>query len=240
VVALSTTCQELAQQSSLERFEIAVKGRIQSGIKDDNDLRNTDELLHQVVLNADAVLAATDPVVSELYVKHKAAVAEVKKWIYYNSTTKRWEGRWGVLREALASIMLKYKREKEDLARRQQAELDRAADDERRRKEAAAREALRNGDLATAKAAMQEAAEVVTPVIMNASPVLDNSKDRTVWVISITDPEALVKAIAAGTVPLSVIKEWDMTFLKKEAAKRGGLNWPGIEAQQESALSVWR
>ena len=38
------------------------------------------------------------------------------------------------------------------------------------------------------------------------------------------------EALAVGQIPLSVVKEWDIVFLKKEAAKRGGLQWPGIEA----------
>jgi len=68
---------------------------------------------------------------------------------------------------------------------------------------------------------------------------LDNTGSRQVWEVKITDPMALIQAIAAGVVPLSVVKEWDITFLKKEAAKRGGLpaTWEGISAKQEDALT---
>ena len=232
VTALANTCKALAEQSALDRFELAVKGRVQIGIRDDNDLRQTDELLHQVVLGADDLEAATKPTISEAFARHKLMIATVKPF----------KDRWDGMRTNLTNIILKYKRDKEELARRQQAELDRAAEDERRRKEAEARAALRAGDVATAKAAMLDAQSIVAPVLAASSPVLDNSKDRQVWVVSITDPEAVVKGIAAGIIPLSIIKEFDLGFLKREATKRGGLpaTWVGCTAKQEGAISVRR
>ena len=232
VTALAKVCEHLAEQSALDRFEIAVKSRLATGINDDNDLRITDELLHQVVLGGDAVEAATKPAISSFYARHKMAIATVEPW----------KKRWASLADSLKGAILKYRRAKEDLARRQQMELERAAQAERDRLAAEARAALRNGDVATAKAATQEAAAVVTPVIMEATPVLDNSSGRKVWQAEIIDPEALVKAIAAGIVPLSAIREFDVVFLKKEAAKRGGLpaTWAGVRCWQEDQLSVRR
>ena len=232
VTALAEVCEHLAEQSALDRFEIAVKSRLQQGINDDNELRITDELLHQVVLGGDSVDAATKPAISSFYARHKMAIATVEPW----------KKRWSVLADALKGAILKYRREKEELARRQQVELERAAEAERQRLAAQARAAMRSGDIATAKAATQEAATVVAPVIMDATPTLDNSSGRKVWQAEITDPEALVKAIASGIVPLSAIKEFDVVFLKKEAAKRGGLptTWAGVRCWQEDTLSVRR
>jgi hypothetical protein len=241
VTALAKTCQILAKQSSLDRFEIAVKSRLERGINDDNELRITDELLHQVVLGGDQVKEVTEPTVSLLFARHREATAEVKKWIWRNDKTKKWEGRWGVLREALDGLILKYKAAKRELERRQNEELARAAEEERRRKEAEARAALRNGDVATAKAAMQAVAEVVTPVVVGSVPLLDNTGDRQEWVIEVTNSEAVLKNVAAGIIPFSALKRdpWDITFLKKEISRRGGLpaNWTGISVKQVDALT---
>ena len=99
---------------------------------------------------------------------------------------------------------------------------------------------MRNGDMAAAASALQEAAQVVTPVICTATPVLDNSSTKKTWNAKVTDPDALIKAIAAGTVPLSVVKEFNITLLKDEAKRRGGLDWPGVQVWQEESLSVRR
>jgi hypothetical protein len=51
---------------------------------------------------------------------------------------------------------------------------------------------------------------------------------------------AVVKAIAAGVIPVSVIKDWDLVFIQREAGKLGGLDWPGVEVKQEDKLTVRR
>jgi hypothetical protein len=187
-------------------------------------------MLHQVVLGGDAVEAAAKPVTSEAFARHKALVAEANSW----------KARWTAMANGLKSLIIRYKDAQAMLAARQQRELEQAAADARRREEEEARKAMRNGDMAAAQAAMTRAAEVVTPVVMSGTPVLENSSDRRPWEVTVTDMEALVKAIAAGIVPISAIKEFDMGFLKREAAKRGGLNWPGVSARQTTQLSVRR
>jgi hypothetical protein len=230
VTALAAACQALAKETALDRFELAVKAFLDNGIHNDLDLRRADEMLVNVARGGDAVEAATKPAISAAHALHKALIAEAK----------RWKDRWTAMDGALRRAILKYKNEQAELARRRQAEIDRAADEERRRKENEARMALRNGDMAAAEALVEEAQSIVAPVISTATPKLDNSTDAQVWVIKITDPLALVKAIAQGVVPLSVIKEFDYALMRKEAKNMGGLNWPGVSARQESALRVRR
>lgn len=230
VTALAKTCESLAQQHALDRFELAVKARVEHGINDDIELRQADELLHKVVLGGDAIEAATKPAISAAHAVHKALIAEAK----------RWKERWLGMRSKLERAISDYERRKADLARRQQAEIYRAAEEERRRKAEAARAALRDGDVPTAQALAQEAQTLVAPVLMHAEPKLEHSTKRTVWAAKVTDPKAVVKGIAAGVIPVSVIKEFDMTLIKREAAKRGGLDWPGIEVWQETARGVRR
>ena len=231
VVALNKSLTELAQQSALDRFEIAVKSRLAMGIKDDNDLRIVDDMLHQIVLGSDGVDAAAKPMVSAAHALHKALIAAAKPW----------KDRWEALKTSLDRMILQYNRAKAELARRQQAEIDKAVEAERKRKEDEARLALRSGNMAAAKAAIQEAQTIVAPVIMSGAPVLDNSSTRQVWEVAMVDPLATCRAILAGELPTSVVKEWNMKFFKDEAARRGGLptTW-GVSAKQESALTHHR
>jgi hypothetical protein len=229
----------MARQSALERFEVAVKSRVQTGIADDNELRRTDEMLHAVVLGEDSLDHAKPTCdqrvsgpITEAYARHKAMLATVKPW----------KERWTAMRSTLTDLILKYNKAKKELARRQQEEIDRAAAAEQQRKEEEARALLRAGQVAQAKAMIREAQTTVAPVIATGSPLLAHSFGSQPWNAEVTDPDAVVKAIAAGIIPLSIIKEWDITFLKKEAGKRGGLppTWAGVEAWQGEALRVRR
>ena len=82
---------------------------------------------------------------------------------------------------------------------------------------------------------------MVTPVVMSGTPVLENSSDRRPWEVRVVNEGMLLKAIASGAAPISIIKAWNETVLKDEAKRRGGLppEW-GCEAKQVTALSVRR
>jgi hypothetical protein len=229
-VALTKTCDELALQAAISRFEIAVKNRVTIGIRDDNELRQVDEILHKIVANGDSLEAAVKPAISAAHARHKALLAIAAPF----------KMRWAAMRISLENLILGYNRQKAELARRQQAELDKAAAAQKARDEEEARNLLRQGELAKAQEIIERSQMNVAPVIMPSRPVLDHSTPRTGWFVGITDPMEVVKGIVAGTIPLSVIKEWDMGFLKREATKRGGLNWPGITAEPEDKLSVRR
>jgi hypothetical protein len=231
VVALAKTCQDFSTEHSLDRFEIAVKSRISTGIADDNDLRAVDSMLHQVTLAADALEEEIKPPIAVAFARHRAMTA----------LAGTWRNRWAGLKNSLSLLVLAYNRAKADQAQRQQAEIDKAAEEQRKRLQAEARVAMRSGNMAAATAAIAEAQNVVAPVIMVATPKLDYSHTRKEWQVKIVDPMAMVKAIAAGTAPIEAIKEWGEYFLKCEAARRGGLpeHW-GVKAWQEEALSTKR
>ena len=238
VTALTETCKRFATDASLERFELAVKGRTEIGIRDDNDLRIVDEINHQCVLAKDSIDqadpkncdAAIKSPISAAHALHKALLGVVKPYVT----------RWSALIEKTDKMILGYKAKQRELAERQQRELDRAQEEQRKRLEAEARAKLRAGDIEAARAAMEEARTVVALIISMGTPILDNTNDRSQWQAEITDAEAVVKAIAAGTIPISVIKEWDITFLKRKATERGGLNWPGVRTWQENKLTHTR
>ena len=198
------------------------------GVKNDTDLRDVDELNHQAVLARDAMDLATKPIVSAAWAR----------WRGMGNAVKGWTDRWQKIIDSLDKMILQYQREQKELASRQQAEIERAVEEERQRKAAEAREALRNGDMAAAQEAMRAADSIAAPVVLTARPVLDNTFGREEWVVEVTDPAKLIKAIAAGSAPAEAIKEWNLLLLKREASRRGGLpeEW-GVSAKQEDRLS---
>ena len=184
--ALTLACQEVASQWSLDKFEIAVKSRLEHGINDDCELRLTDDLLHQVVLGSDAMEAVVTPPISAAHALHKTLL----------DTAKPWRNKWAALVASLKAAIIRYDIEQKAIKAKQQRELERAAEEERRRKEAEVRAAMRSGDVAAAKQAMEEVKAVVTPVIMTATPVLEHSSGREPWQVEITDSLAVARGIA--------------------------------------------
>jgi hypothetical protein len=229
VIALVQTCTELATTSQLERFELVVKARVEAGVADDNELRKVDELLREIVRGSDILEEGTAAAISAAHALHKTLIATIKPW------RQRWED----MQAALGSLILKYNAAKREQVRLQQQELNRAAEEKRQRELAEARAKMREGDIAGAKLAMQNAS-VPAPIISQATPKLDHSSTRNPWQAEITDSMAVIKAIAAGTIPISVVKEWDLALLRKEATKLGGLNWPGVRVWQEERLATSR
>ncbi len=238
VTALAKLCEDSAAEKSLDRYEIAVQSRLKTGIGNDNDLRLADELLVNVMRGADAVDAVAKPYIAAAHALHKSMIA----------TAQPWKTRWAALADSLKGVILKYQAAKAELARRQQAELDKATEEARRRVEAEARAALRNGDVTAATEALQRAQDIVPVAIMPATPVLEYSRGHKHWEVEVVDPMALVKKIAAGTVPLEAIGSFDLVFLRREAIKRGGLpiSWlgpktaPCLRVNQVDSLAVRR
>lgn len=61
-------------------------------------------------------------------------------------------------------------------------------------------------------------------------PKLNGITSRETWSAEVTDLMALVRAVAAGTVPLRAIQA-DMTFLRQQAVSmKSDLNYPGVKA----------
>jgi hypothetical protein len=222
IKALQVTCQAVAEQSNLERLEQAVKATVERGINDDHELRQANDLARLAKAGAAELKKESDPVTSYFHGLHKMALAVVNPLSV----------RFNTMESTLKGLMGKYTLAQEALQRKRQAELEKAAEDERRRLEAEARKAMRNGDVV--------AENTPTPVLATATPILEGTSFRRPWDAKITDPMLVIKGIADGTIPLSVVKEWDIVFLKKEAAKRGGLQWPGVEAWQGIAPAVRR
>lgn len=238
VAALTNTLQALAKTSDLDRYRLVVKAIQERGIRNGIEAQNADELLAEIAGHIDACQSIADPPIAAAHAAHKGLVAIMKKYAYRDDKSKRWSGYWGELRQALTDLILRYREDERRRAAQQQAELDRAAEALRQQKAEEARKLLRDGNVGAAQAAMQEAT-APTPVIAGGAVKLDNSRSRWPWQVEITDKMALVRAIADGIVPPEAV-DVNESFIKREATSRNGLNWPGVRAWQQEALSVGR
>lgn len=140
---------------------------------------------------------------------------------------------------------------KTSMARYVEAERRREAE-ERRRLEEAARKAEEEARLAEA-AALEEAgqaelAEQVLelpsvappPVVAPAAPKVAGVTTRETWDAEVTDKLALVRAIAAGQVPLAAV-DVNQGVLRQQARSLGAeLRWPGVRAFKQTTIAAGR
>lgn len=142
---------------------------------------------------------------------------------------------WVALDAAVKSNGIKFRQEQQriadEIARRKQREHE--EEQERLRKEAAA--SLRYGEIDAAQETTARLEALASAPPVQAAPVkVAGMAFGEKWVASVTDPMALVKAIAAGTVPLEAIGEFNMSYLNRQAtALKNELNWPGVTVTRE-------
>lgn len=165
--------------------------------------------------------ATFDPIIDLAHKAHKEAIAQKKK---VESPLVEAET---ILRPAMAAY--------EEERRRIQAEAQRKAEEEARKiaedealAEAAAAEAA--GDSGVAEAIINS--PVVAPHVVAApvAPTVKGVSYRDNWSAQVTDMMALVKAVAAGTQPITLLAANLPTLNQMARALKGAFNVPGCRA----------
>ena len=115
-----------------------------------------------------------------------------------------------------------------------QARLDQERD--MREREKLAREAISQGNLELAK---EVRAIPVSAPLPPPAPKIEGVSSRTTYSARVLDLKELVKAVAAGTVPINAV-EPNMPFLNSlaRAAKAPGVFMPGVESVETSGVAV--
>lgn len=123
----------------------------------------------------------------------------------------------------------------QELQRKAQAEAERQAEEERLRAAIVAEESGANE---------QEVAAIVdAPVAVVAAPVaptyakVSGISKRDNWKAKVTDLKALVKAVAAGKVPIEYILPNEQALNARAKADKQTLNIPGVVAWNDSVIS---
>lgn len=111
-------------------------------------------------------------------------------------------------------------------ARKQQARL-----------EVRAAKAEASGKVEKAEALQAAAASVVAPIIAPSVPKVSGLSTRVTYKATVVDKLELVKAVAAGTVPLNAL-DANMPFLNNQArVMKETLSYPGVKVEQETGLA---
>jgi len=137
--------------------------------------------------------------------------------------------------------LLAFSQEQERIRREEQAKRDAEARKEQERLAKLAAKAEAAGKIEKAEAIEQRAAAVVAPVVQVEQPRVAGLATREVWHAECTDLLALVKAIAAGQAPLSLVVANDKVIgqqarsLKQDFTAAGIRVWSTQEMAARSA-----
>lgn len=168
-----------------------------------------------------------DPHIKRAFDAHRSLVAEKKEH----------EAPLLEAEQALKKSMLAFQLAEEAKRREAEAKAQEEARKAQEKLEAKAAKAAEKGKVEKAAALQATAASIVAPIIPSTTPKLAGVSVRVTWRAEVTNLMELVKAVAAGTVPINALQA-DTTFLNTQAkAMKDTLPYPGVKAVQETGLS---
>lgn len=116
----------------------------------------------------------------------------------------------------------------------EEAAAQRQLDDEERLRTAEALAQAGETEAADDVMAEEVAPPPITPT--RAAPKVEGVSEVTVWKAEVTSLKELVKAVAAGTVPLSAVEPAGVSFWNQQARSlKKELNWPGVRVWSETS-----
>lgn len=168
-----------------------------------------------------------DPHIKRAFDAHRALVAEKKQHQQPLIDAE------GYVKRAIRG----YEQDQERIRLAVQAKAQEEARKERERLEAQAARAAEKGKAEKAQALQAAAAAVVAPIIAPTTPKIPGQYTRTTYRAEVTDKLALIKAVAAGSVPMTAL-EPSMPFLNNQArVLREDLIYPGVRVVTESGIA---
>lgn len=173
--------------------------------------------------------ATFGPIVQKAHAAHKEAVAQRKK---HEQPLQEAE-------KLIKSRMGTWQRAEEQRQREEAARL--AAEARRRDEEARLREAEaleEAGEVEAAERVLDEPAPAPPPPPPTRVPVIKGVSGRDIWKFEVTDFPALVRAAAAGTVPMAAL-EPSTKFLGQQARSlMGEMKYDGVRVWSERSIAA--
>lgn len=168
-----------------------------------------------------------DPHIKRAHEAHRALVDEKRSHQTPLQTAE------ALLKRAIVTYQLA----EEQKRREAEARVQEEARKEREKLEARAAKAAAAGKEEKAAALATAASAVVAPIIMPTTPKVAGISTRTTYRAEVVDKMELVKAVAAGTVPLLAL-DANATFLNQQArSMKESLSYPGVKVVQETGLA---
>lgn len=200
------------------------------------DHKITDAASKETAVGYGRLLQASEKELSKLFTDTKQSIDAVKKPIL--AAEKEDLGAIKTAKDALSSIVLAYNREQDRLhqiAVREAQEAARKAAEEQRIADAIAAEQA--GEKEEAEHILNEKPMLPPAVIVQKAPGKSAGEvGRVTWSAQVTNLMDLVKAVAAGTVPIQAVQA-NQPFLNTQATQFNlGLNYPGVEVKEKEGL----
>lgn len=194
----------------------------------------TDKESHELAVGHGRLLQASQKEVEALFTDAKRRIDALKKPILQaekddiDVITKA--------KNELGAKVQAYTREQERIAleARRAAEAEaRRAEEERRLAEAIAAEQA--GEVAEAEQILNEVSLPMPAIVQAPEIKVSGQVQKQTYSAVVTDLRALVKAVAAGHVPIQALKA-DEVFLNSQARNfREGLSYPGVEVKSNTS-----
>ena len=138
----------------------------------------------------------------------------------------------------IKQAMIGYTNEQARLQRLEQQRADEAARKEREKLQQRARKAEASGKVEKAEQLQEAAVTVVAPVINRAPQKIAGIGFRENWYAECTDLMALVKAIAAGQAPLSLVMANDKVLGSQARSLKEHFVAPGVRVWSDKNIAA--
>lgn len=177
---------------------------------------------------------AFDPVVEAAHNSHKIAVAKRKEQLEPLEQAEK------IVKQLGVNYLAEQQRIKEEAERKARAEAEAA---ERKRKdelEAQAKRHEANGNIAKAEERREMAEQVFIaprPVVANVIKAEGQSL-KEVWSAEVTDLHALIKAVAEGRAPITLVMADQVALNKQAKATKNAFPIPGVKFFSTKSMSV--
>lgn len=141
--------------------------------------------------------------------------------------------------KTLKSKMLTFENAQEKKRREEEARIAEQQRKERERLEARALKAEESGKTEKAEALRQQADISPTAVTLdNGATKVSGVAKRTTWSGECFDKKALIKAVAEGKAPDTLLEVNTVTLNKLAVALKGSMNYPGCRAVSKQTLAA--
>lgn len=175
------------------------------------------------------IQATFGPIVQKAHAAHKEAVAQRTR---HEEPLKEAE-------KLIKARMGTWQRAEEQRAREEAARLAAVArkhDEEARLREAEALEAA--GEAEAAERVLDEPAPAPPPPPPTRVPQVKGIAGRDIWRFEVTDLMALVKAVAAGSVPLAAVEASTKALGQQARSLQKEMRWPGVRVWSERSIAA--
>lgn len=201
---------------------------VELNIADQASMDAAGRMLHDIKLLRSRIAETFDPLIKKAHELHKAEVARKREL-----EAELVEAEGTIKRKVSVFVAAQERRARE------QAAIEEAARREEQKKaeeEATQLEAM--GEPEMAEAVRETADEQSAPLPVPAVPKARGVQTRDNWKAEVTDMKALVAAVAAGEVPIAVLKVDTKVLGQQARSLKKELAWPGVRVWNDKVVAT--